>query len=125
MNAYLRNGIIALIANVVIFIIGWGCIVPDQIMDNTHLFGIIGEVEIIRGNTSVVFGMCGILSILALIAALVEALVEDYHQRFNQFSRAEKPRKTPKVSGMRITDHTAPEEVKAEEAKDPVVPKMD
>ena len=122
MNVYIRNSIIVLIANVVIFIIGWGCIVPDQMMDNTHLFGLIGDVEIIRGNTSVVFGMCSILSILALIAALVEALVEDCRPRFNPFSRAEKPRKTPKVSGMRITDPTAPEEVKAE---DPVVPKMD
>ena len=122
MNAYLRNGIITLIANVVIFIIGWGCIVPDQIMDNTHLFGIIGEVEIIRGNTAVVFGICSILSILALITGLVAAIVEDYRPRFRPTTRSERPKKTPKVSGMRITDPTAPEEVKAE---DPVVPKMD
>lgn len=122
MNAYLRNGIITLIANVVIFIIGWGCIVPDQIMDNTHLFGIIGEVEIIRGNTAVVFGICSILSTLSLIAGMVEAIVEGYRPRFHPSARAEKPRKTPKISGMRITDPTAPEEVKAE---DPVVPKMD
>lgn len=122
MNAYLRNGIIVLIANVVIFIIGWGCIVPDQIMDNTHLFGLIGDVEIIRGNTAVVFGMCGILSILALIAALVEAIVEDYRPRHCSSARAEKPRKTPKISGMRITDPTAPEDASHE---DPMVPKMD
>lgn len=122
MNAYLRNGIITLIANVVIFIIGWGCIVPDQIMDNTHLFGVIGEVEIIRGNTAVVFGICSILSTLSLIAGMVEAIVEDYRPRHCSSARAEKPRKTPKISGMRITDPKSPE---TEEAADPVVPKMD
>lgn len=121
MNAYLRNGIITLIANVVIFIIGWGCIVPDQTMDNTHLFGIIGEVEIIRGNTAVVFGICSILSTLSLIAGMVEAIVEDYRPRFCPTTRSEKPRKTPKISGMRITDPTAPEDASH---KDPVVPKM-
>ena len=122
MNAYLRNGIIALIANVIIFIIGWGCIVPDQIMDNTHLFGIIGEVEIIRGNTAVVFGICCILSTLIMVVSLVEAIVEDYRPRLRPSARDEKPRKTPKVSGMRITDPTAPEDASHE---DPMVPKMD
>ena len=78
MNVHIRNTIICLIVNVVIFIIGWGCIVPDQIMDNTHLFGIIGDVEIIRGNTAVVFGICSILSTLTLIVSLVEAIIEDY-----------------------------------------------
>ena len=50
MNVYLRNIIIAIIANIVVFLIGWGCIVPDVINDQTHLFGLIGDVEILRGN---------------------------------------------------------------------------
>ena len=78
MNVYLRNGVIALIANIVVFVIGWGCIVPDTINDQTHLFGLIGDVEIIRGNTAVVFGVCAIMSTLTLIVGLVEAIVEDY-----------------------------------------------
>ena len=125
MNVYLRNGIITLIANVVIFIIGWGCIVPDQMMDNTHLFGLVGDVEIIKGNTSTVFGICACMSTLTLIVSLVEAIVEDYSRpcRFNQSARAEKPRKAPKIeaAGMRITD---PSPAKVED-QDPKTPTMD
>lgn len=126
MNVYLRNGIICLIANIVVFIIGWGCIVPDQLMDNTHLFGIIGSVEIVKGNTAVVFGMCALLSTLSLIISLVEALVEDYSRpRFNPNTRAEKPKKAqkPGVSGMRIND-PCPEKC-TDEDKDPKTPTMD
>lgn len=118
-NVYLRNGMIALIIDVIIFVLGWGCIVPDQLNDQTHLFGLIGDVEIVRGNTAVVFGMCALLSLLTLIAAIVEALVEElYHPRFNQVARTERPKK---ISGMRITDPVVPEIAK----EDPVVPKMD
>lgn len=128
MNTYIRNIVVVLIANVVIFIIGWGCIVPDQLMDQTHLFGLIGNVEVVKGNTSTVFGICAVLSTLTLIVGLVEAIIEDYRPRFCQTTRQpEKPRKplpTGTFAGnkMRIADPTAPEEVKAE---DPVVPKMD
>lgn len=124
MNVYLRNIIIAIIANIVVFVIGWGCIVPDQILDQTHLFGLVGDFEIVRGNTAVVFGVCGVMSTLALIAAMVEAIVEDYSRpRFNPNTRNERPKKTPKVSGVRITDPKSPETDEA--AEDPVVPKMD
>ena len=104
MNTYIRNIVVVLIANVVIFIIGWGCIVPDQLMDQTHLFGLIGNVEVVKGNTSTVFGICAVLSTLTLIVGLVEAIVEDYRPRFCPATRAEKPRKAPKfqASGMRI-----------------------
>jgi hypothetical protein len=122
MNAYLRNGIITLVINVIIFIIGWGCIVPDQIMDNTHLFGIIGNVEIVKGNTATVFGICACMSTLTLIISLVEALVEDYSRpRFNPNTRAEKPRKAqkPQISGMRIADPACPE--KDEDPKTPIM----
>ena len=131
MNAYLRNGIICLIVNVIVFIIGWGCIVPDQIFDNTHLFGLIGDTEIVRGNTSTVFGICAVLSTLSLIVSLVEAIVEDYSRpcRFNPAARAEKPRKAPKVSGMRIADPASEkvcEDPKASEKdEDPKTPTLD
>lgn len=94
MNVYLRNWIIALIVNAVVFLIGWGCIVPDQLSDQTHLFGLVGSVEIIKGNTAVVFGMCALLATLSMIAAMVEAIIEDYRRPcFNQSVRVEKPRK--------------------------------
>jgi len=122
MNVYIRNSVICLIANVVVFIVGWGCIVPDQIFDNTHLFGLIGDTEIVRGNTSTVFGICAILSTLSLIAGLVEALVEDY-SRPCRFTRAEKPRKAqkPGVSGMRINDPCPEKNID----EDPKTPTMD
>ena len=133
MNVYLRNIIIAIIANIVVFVIGWGCIVPDTVSDQTHLFGLIGDVEIIRGNTSTVFGICAVLSTLIMIAGMVEAIVEDYRPcRFNPATRAEKPRKAPKFEAakMRIeptpekVDDPSPEKV-IEEDKDPKTPTMD
>jgi hypothetical protein len=105
MSVYLRNGIITLIINAVIFLIGWGCIVPDQLLDNTHLFGLLGDVEVIKGNTAVVFGMCAVLSLLTLIVGMVEAIIEDYQPRFCP-TRNERPRKPQKfeAAGMRIAD---------------------
>lgn len=133
-NVYLRNGVIALIINVIVFVIGWGCIVPDQILDQTHLFGLIGDVEIVRGNTAVVFGVCATVSTLSMIISLVEAIVEDYSRpcRFNPAARAEKPRKAPKIEAtrMRITDPASSEKVvdpspaKVDD-QDPKTPTMD
>lgn len=121
MSVYLRNGVITLIINAVIFLIGWGCIVPDQLLDNTHLFGLLGDVEVIKGNTAVVFGMCAVLSLLTLIVGMVEAIVEDYRPRFCP-TRNERPRKPQKfeAAGMKITNPTSPEE-----DKDPKTPTMD
>ena len=119
MNVYIRNGAITLIINVIIYIIGWGCIVPDTINDQTHLFGLVGNVEITRGNTVVVFGMCTILSTLIMIVSLVEAIVEDYRPRICPTTRAEKPRK--KISGMRIADSASPEKC----VEDPKTPTLD
>lgn len=133
MSVYLRNGIITLIINAVIFLIGWGCIVPDQLLDNTHLFGLLGDVEVIKGNTVVVFGMCAVLSLLTLIVGMVEAIIEDYRPRFcptTPAARAERPRKAPKIEATRMRIEPTPEKVddpspKVDEDKDPVVPKMD
>ena len=133
MNVYLRNGIICLIVNVVIFIIGWGCIVPDQMMDQTHLFGLIGSYEIVKGNTAVVFGMCALLSTLTLIVSLVEAIIEDYRPCCP--TRFERPKKSPKISGMRVEPTPEKEAMKmkisdptpekVDEDKDPKTPTMD
>ena len=108
MSVYLRNGIITLIINAMIFLIGWGCIVPDQLLDNTHLFGLLGDVEVIKGNTAVVFGVCACMSTLTLIISLVEAIIEDCRPRSCP-TRVEKPRKplpTGTFAGnkMRIAD---------------------
>ena len=129
MNVYIRNISIAIIANIVVFIIGWGCIVPDQMMDNTHLFGLIGNVEVLKGNTSTVFGVCAVMSIAIMVAALVEAIIEDYSRpcRFNPVNpaaRAEKPRKAPKISGMRIAD-PCPEKCEKTPDEDPKTPTLD
>ena len=141
MSVYLRNGVIALIANIVVFLIGWGCIVPDQLLDNTHLFGLIGDVEVIKGNTSTVFCVCSVMSTLIMVVSLVEAIIEDYQPRFCP-TRNERPRKPqkfeaagmriadpspakedPKISGMKISDPT-PQKV-VDEDKDPKTPTMD
>ena len=116
MNVYIRNISIAIIVNVIVFVIGWGCIVPDTVNDQTHLFGLIGDVEIIRGNTAVVFGVCSVMSMLTLIVALVEAIIEDYRPRFCSSVRSERPRK--KISGMRIND-SCPEKCTDEDPKTP------
>ena len=133
MNVYLRNGVIALVINVIIFFIGWGCIVPDQLFDQTHLFGLIGSYEIVKGNTAVVFGMCALLSTLTLIVSLVEAIIEDYRPCCP--TRFERPKKSPKISGMRVEPTPEKEAMKmkisdptpekVDEDKDPKTPTMD
>ena len=131
MNVYLRNIVIAIIANIVVFLIGWGCIVPDVINDQTHLFGLIGDVEILRGNTSTVFGVCSVVSTLSMITAMVEAIIEDYRRPcFNQSVRAEKPRKPQKFEAARMRIEPTAEKVcedpkASEKDEDPKTPTLD
>ena len=132
-NVYLRNGVIATITNMIVFIISWGCIVPDQMMDQTHLFGLIGNVEIVRGNTSTVFGIASIVSTLVMVVSLVEAIIEDYRPCCP--TRFERPKKSPKISGMRVEPTPEKEAMKmkisdptpekVDEDKDPKTPTMD
>lgn len=128
-NVYLRDGVIATITNMIVFIISWGCIVPDQMMDQTHLFGLIGNVEIIRGNTSTVFGIASIVSTLVMVVSLVEAIVEDCRRPcFNQSVRVEKPRKPQKFEAARMRIEPTSEKV-CEDPKthdeDPKTPTLD
>lgn len=127
MNIYIRNIVIAIIANIIVFIIGWGCIVPDQLLDKTHLFGLIGDIEIVKGNTSTVFGVCSILTTLILIISLVEAIVEDYRPRCPT-TRAEKRTKLPTGTfannKMRIAD-PSPEKCEKTPDEDPKTPTLD
>lgn len=127
MNVYIRNITIVLIINVIVFIIGWGCIVPDTINDQTHLFGLIGDVEIIRGNTATVFGVCACMSTLTLITGLVEAIIEDYRPRCPT-TRAEKRTKLPTGTfannKMRIAD-PSPEKCEKSADEDPKTPTLD
>ena len=131
MNAYIRNWVIVLFINVVIFMIGWTCIVPDTVNDQTHLFGLIGSVEIMKGNTVTVFSVCALLSTFTLIVGMVEAVIEDFRPcRFNPATRAEKPRKAPKIEATRMRIEPTPEKVddpspKVDEDKDPKTPTMD
>ena len=117
-NVYLRNGVIATITNIIVFIISWGCIVPDQMMDQTHLFGLIGNVEIIRGNTSTVFGIASIVSTLVMVVSLVEAIIEDFRRPCCS-TRFERPKKSPKISGMRV--EPTPEKCTDEDPKTPTL----
>ena len=137
MNVYLRNIIIAIIANIVVFLIGWGCIVPDVINDQTHLFGLIGDVEILRGNTSTVFGVCSIMSTLVMIVGMVEALVEDCRPRSvsrkplptGTFHVNREKSKDPKISRMRIDpspdEDPCPEKGEKICDEDPKTPTLD
>lgn len=101
----------AIILQMVIFIAAWFIMTPDQLTDNTHLFGLIGSYDLVRGNTVWVLLGAAILSIINLwvwwpktqvISTLSEPITEG-------------------------TKSAEAEEVKTEEAKaaDPVVPKMD
>ena len=52
-----------IVMQVLIFIIAWFVMTPDVMQDNTHLFGLIGDVEIIKGNAHWVFLGAMIVSI--------------------------------------------------------------
>ena len=89
-----------IVMQVLIFIIAWFVMTPDVMQDNTHLFGLIGDVEIIKGNAHWVFLGAAVLSIINILIWW--------------------PKSTKTVETVAV-------KAKAEEAKtnDPVVPKMD
>ena len=87
---------IAIIIQVLIFTGTWFVMTPDQVVDNTYVFGLIGSYDLVRGNTHWVLIGAALLSIINILVWW--------------------PTKTVTV--------VKTEEAKAEE-KDPVVPKMD
>ena len=91
-----------IITQVLIFTVAWFVMTPDQLIDNTHLFGLFGDVEITKGNTVWVLAGAAILSVLNIWFWWPKEAVAN----------------TIKVEGTSA-------EAKAEETKDPIVPKMD
>lgn len=95
----------AVILQVVIFIIAWALMTPDQVVDNTHIFGLIGSYDTVPGNTVWVLLGAAILSIINLWVWW------------------------PKSPTRQSVEVAAAKSAETEEAKakdqDPVVPKMD
>ena len=106
-----KNLIRSIMVQVSIFIVAWFILTPDTLEDNTHVFGLIGEVEIIRGNSIWVMIGAGVLSVLNIWFWWPKTQVIS----------------TPSEPITEGTKSAEAEEVKTEEAKaaDPVVPKMD
>ena len=105
-----KNLIRPIMVQVLIFIVAWFILTPDTLEDNTHLFGLIGSYDIIHGNSIWVMIGAGVLSVLNI---------------WFWWPRAEviSTPSEPITEGTKSAE--AEEVVKAEEAKDPVVPKMD
>ena len=99
----------AIVFQVLIFIAAWFAMTPDQVVDNTYVFGLIGSYDIIHGNSIWVMIGAGVLSVLNIWFWWPSRKVVN----------------TPaQTSTKEVTKSVEAEEVKTEE-KDPVVPKMD
>ena len=96
----------AIISQVVIFIAAYFALTPDQIADNTHLFGLIGSYDLVRGNS------IWVMSIAAVLSAI------------NIWVWWPKKSTTPSEKPAESTKGAEVKEIKSEE-NDPVVPKMD
>ena len=94
----------AIISQVVIFIAAYFALTPDQIADNTHLFGLIGSYDLVRGNSIWVMSIAAVLSAINIWV---------WWPRVKITTPSEKPAESAEVK-----------EIKSEE-NDPVVPKMD
>ena len=53
---------IAIVIQTIIFITAWFVMTPDVLEDNTYVFGLIGNVEVIPGNTQWVMLGAAVLS---------------------------------------------------------------
>lgn len=93
----------AIIIQMVIFITTYFIMTPDVMEDNTHLFGLIGDIEVIRGNSIWVLLGAAILSALNILIWW------------------------PKPSAHKtVGDNAGTKSAEAKEIdQDPVVPKMD
>ena len=92
---------IAIVIQTIIFITAWFVMTPDQVVDNTYIFGLLGNVEVIPGNTRWVLLGAMFLSVINLWVWW------------------------PKSPTHQV--EAKAEEAKTKEAKDkdPIVPKMD
>ena len=93
----------AIIAQILIFVLAWVLMTPDQLIDNTWVFGLFGSYDIIPGNSILVMSGAAVLSVLNIIIWW------------------------PKTKEVKVTNTSSEKESEGtkNEAKDPVVPKMD
>ena len=101
----------AIMVQVIIFVVAWFVMTPDTLEDNTHLFGLFGDVEVIKGNSIWVLTGAAILSIINLWVWWPKSPT----------------RQSVEVAAAKSAETV---EAKAEEAAkaadpDPIVPKMD
>ena len=54
---------IAIVIQILIFAGAWFVMTPDQLVDNTYIFGLVGSVELVKGNADWVVMTAGILSV--------------------------------------------------------------
>ena len=94
---------IAIVIQVLIFVGAYFVMTPDTLEDNTYVFGLFGDVEVIKGNADWVMMTAGILSVINIWVWW------------------------PKKVKVTNTSNEAEDTKSAEtdEAKDPIVPKMD
>lgn len=98
-----------IVIQVLIFIATWFIMTPDQLVDNTYVFGLFGSHDVVAGN-----------SIWVLLGAAVLSVINIW-----VWWPSRKVVNTPaQTSAKEVTKSVEAEEVKTEE-KDPIVPKMD
>lgn len=56
----------AIVFQMIIFVAAYFTMTPDTLEDNTHLFGLFGDVEVIKGNVHWVLLGAAVLSIINL-----------------------------------------------------------
>ena len=93
-----------IVFQVLIFITAWALMTPDTIEDNTYMFGLIGDVEVIKGNT-----------IWVMLAAMVLSIINIWFWW----------PKSPIHKTVEVGADTKSAETDKAKDQDPVVPKMD
>jgi len=94
----------AIILQMVIFVAAYFTMTPDVMEDNTHLFGLFGDVEVIKGNSIWVLTSAAFLSVINILIWW--------------------PRQVKVTNTSNEAESTKSAEAKAID-QDPVVPKMD
>ena len=98
----------AIVIQMIILIVAWIVTTPDIAQDNTYLFGLIGDVEVVRGN-----------SIWVMLSTMVASVCNIW---FWWPKGVDTPSEKPAESTKSAEAST---EVKTEVVDDPIVPKMD
>lgn len=93
-----------IMVQMIIFVAAYFVMTPDTLEDNTHLFGLFGDVEVIKGNSIWVLAGAAILSVINIWVWW--------------------PKKVKVTNTSNEAESTKSAEAKAID-QDPVVPKMD